>query len=257
VNAGYRWVKIDTDDYLVDYTEPTGTNPTYTGTYRSYYGVGGAGQGTPPFTWPFDRKSALSRETHTADVKARYLITPGISLRLGFEWKKIDRENFRVDDRQDETRRYTYKAGVNARLGRARTWVRYSYQDIDNPFASSTALPQGGACEALDAQPPTGGNWRIGEQYYEFWTTRTQDMSNMPDERHETVAHITYPLRYNLALTGQYRWRKESTVSGKGHLHMPSINLWYAPTSKLSFTLTYLYEYQESESRICLPVFNG
>jgi hypothetical protein len=248
LDAGFRWMEIDNDDVLLDYDLPTGKNPTYTGTYQSYY---------TDFEWPYNRKSALSRDEYRADFNARYTIMPGLSVRAGYEWKKTDRDDFLVADDETETQMDTYKLGVNGRLGPVRARVRYTYQDIDHPFANSAASQQGGACEAYGEQPPTGGNWRTGLQYFQFWETRTEDMSNVPEKRDEIVANVTYPIKHNLSLTGNYRWVDEDTTSGEGEVNMPSVSLWYAPNPKLSFTLTYLYDDETRESRICVPVFNG
>jgi hypothetical protein len=252
LDAGFRWMEIDNDDILIDYDLPERPvpppTPEYGGTYQDGY---------PDFQWPYNRKSALSRDEYRADFNARYTIMPGLSVRAGYEWKKTDREDFLVADDETETQMDTYKLGVNGRLGPVRARVRYTYQDIDHPFANSTASPQGGACEAYGEQPPTGGNWRTGLQYFQFWETRTEDMSNVPEKRDEIVANVTYPIKYNLSLTGNYRWVDEDTTSGEGEVNMPSVSLWYAPNPKLSFTLTYLYDDETRESRICVPVFNG
>lgn len=248
LNAGFRWMEIDNDDYLVDYDLPSGTNPNYSGTYQSYY---------TDFEWPYTRESALSRDEYRADFNARYTIMPGLSVRAGYEWKRTDRDDFLVAYDETETEMDTYKLGVNSRLGPVRARIRYTYQDIDHPFANSAASTQGGACEAYGEQPPTLGNWRTGLQYFKFWDTRTEDMSNVPEERDEIVANVTYPIKHNLSLTGNYRWVDEDTTSGEGEVNMPSVSLWYAPNPKLSFTLTYLYDDEERESRICVPVFNG
>ena len=246
LDAGFRWMEIENDDILLDYDLPTGANPVYTGTYQSYY---------TDFEWPYNRKSALSRDEYRADFNARYTIMPGLSVRAGYEWKKTDREDFLVADDETETQMDTYKLGVNGRLGPVRARVRYTYQDIDHPFANSAASPQGGACEAYGTQGAV--NSFTGKQYFEFWDTRTEDMSNVPEKRDEIVANVTYPIKYNLSLTGNYRWVDEDTISGEGEVNMPSVSLWYAPNPKLSFALTYLYDDETRESRICVPVFNG
>jgi len=264
LNAGFRWMRIDNDDYLVDYLEPTGGNPNYTGTYQSFYGASGSGPNDPAFAWPYNRESALSRDDYRADLKARYTIRPGLSIHGSYEWRQIDRDNYpvgtttwyQVGEDETETETDTYKLGVNARYGRLKARVRYTYQDIDNPFVNSTASEQGGACEAFGTQSTTG-NWRLGEQYYQFWTTRTQDMSNQPEERHEVSANVSYPIRDNLSLTGHYRWLDEETTNGDGELNMPSVSLWYTPHQKLSFMLSYLYDDETRGSLVCIPVFNG
>jgi hypothetical protein len=161
-----------------------------------------------------------------------------------------------VDANETETESNTYTLGLRAPLGPIRARVRYTYQDIDNPFANSIANEQGGACEALGSQEALG-NWRLGEQYYEFWSTRQVDMSNLPEEKHEVVANLTYPIKYNVSLNASYRWKDEDTVSGEGELHMPSAGIWYAPHPKLGFNLTYVYDDETRTSRVCLPVFNG
>jgi len=247
LDAGFRWMEIDNDDITLSYEQPTGTNPTYSGTYQSYY---------TDFEWPYNRQSALSRDEYKADFNARYTIAPGHSVWAGYEWKEIDRDDFLVADDETETEMDTYKLGVNSRLGPVRARVRYSYQDIDDPFANSAASTQGGACEASGTQAVTG-DWRQGLQYFQFWNTRTEDMSNVPEERDEIVANLTYPIQHNLSLTGNYRWVDEETTSGEGEINMPSVSLWYAPCPKLSFTFTYLYDDEQRESRICIPVFNG
>jgi len=251
LNAGFRWMEIDNDDALVDYGEPTGANPDYSGTYQSFYGTS-----DPAFTWPYNRESALSRDDYRADLKARYTIRPGLSVHGSYEWRQIDRDDYLVAENETETEMDTYKLGVNGRWGALKARVRYTYQDIDDEFVNSTANEQGGACEAFGTQSTTG-NWRLGEQYYQFWTTRTQDMSNQPEERHEITANVSYPIRHNLSLTGHYRWQDEDTTSGDGELNMPSVSLWYTPHQKLSFMLSYLYDDEERESLVCIPVFNG
>jgi len=248
LDAGFRWMEIENDEVLLNYELPTGKNPTYTGTYQSYY---------TDFDWPYSRQSALSRDEYKVDFNARYTIMPGLSVRAGYEWKEIDRDDFVVADDETETEMDTYKLGVHSRLGPVRARVRYTYQDIDHPFANSSASTQGGACEADGSQTIAPGDWRQGWQYFRFWETRTEDMSNVPEERDEIVANVTYPIRHNLSLTGNYRWVDEETTSGEGEINMPSVSFWYAPTPKLSFTLTYLYDDEERESRICIPVFNG
>jgi hypothetical protein len=65
LNAGFRWMEIDNDDYLVDYDLPSGINPNYSGTYQSYY---------TDFEWPYTRESALSRDEYRVDFNARYTI---------------------------------------------------------------------------------------------------------------------------------------------------------------------------------------
>lgn len=251
LNAGFRWMEIDNDDALVNYAEPTGGNPDYSGTYQSFYGTS-----DPAFTWPYNRESALSRDDFKADLKARYTIRPGLSVHGSYAWQQIDRESYLVGEDETKTETDTYKLGINGRYGRLKARVRYTYEDIDNPFVNSTASEQGGACEAFGTQSTTG-NWRLGEQYYQFWTTRTQDMSNQPEERHEITANVSYPIRHNLSLSGHYRWQDEETTSGDGELHMPSISLWYTPHQKLSFMLSYLYDDETRGNLMCIPVFNG
>jgi len=239
LDAGFRWMEIDNDDILLDEDLPT--NATGTATYQD---------ACSDFEWPYTRESALSRDEYKVDFNARYTIMPGLSVRAGYEWKEIDRDDFLVAEDETETEMDTYKLGVNSRIGPVRARVRYTYQDVDDPFANSAASKQGGVCEAFHEAS-------IGEQYFQFWDTRTEDMSNVPEEQHEIVANLTYPVRHNLSLTGNYRWVDEDTTSGEGEVNMPSVSLWYAPGPKLSFTLTYLYDDEERESRIFAPIFNG
>ncbi len=44
-------------------------------------------------------------------------------------------------------------------------------------------------------------------------------------------------------------WEQES--------HVPSLSLWYAPIPKLSFNLSYIYDWTKTETFTCIPVFDG
>ena len=206
-------------------------------------------------TWPsdvdpdFTRESAMSRDVTTIGLDSSYRLTRKTSLKFGYEWDQIDRDNYEVGDSgETTTQENTVKIGVTSRLHRKlKAKISYKWQHIDNPFNNLNA-----ACEPA--------NDETGVLYSDRQDTRTATLSNQPTGVNEIKADLTWSIKPNLSLTANYRYtdkENDDTADWQQESHMPSLNLWYAPTAKLSFNLAYVYDWTKTQSLACIPVFDG
>jgi hypothetical protein len=223
----FRYLSLDNDDVNVDVnhtTWPAGVDPD------------------------FIRKSAMSRDETTIGLDSSYRLTKKTSLKFGYKWEQIDRDNYEVGVGETKTEKNTVKLGVSSRLHRKlKAKIGYKWQDIDNPFNNLKA-----ACEPANATFPV--------YYSDRQETRTATLSNQPTDVNEITADLIWSVKPNLSLTANYRWldKENDDVSDwQQESHMPSINLWYAPTAKLSFNLSYVYDWTKTETLACVPVFDG
>ena len=226
----FRYMSLDNDDVNVDVNYTT----------------------WPPSVDPdFTRKSAMSRDVTTIGLDSIYRLTQKTSLKFGYEWDQIDRDDYEVDeggDGETKTQKNTVKLGANSRLHRKlKAKIGYKWQNIDDPFNNLKA-----ACEPANAS--------TGVVYSDRQDTRTATLSNQPTDVNEITTDIIWFVKPNLSLTAGYRWldkENDDTSDWQQESHMPSLNLWYAPTAKLSFNLSYVYDRTKTETLACIPVFDG
>jgi predicted porin len=250
----YRYLTIDNDDVDVDVNEPVSTaggnsgfpwdnhNPALT--YNSF---------DPDFT----RESAMSRDVTTVGLDARYRLAKRTSVGLGYEWEQIDRDNYEVDqDGETETEVQTVTAFLNTRPHRkVKARIGYKWQDIDDPFNNVN-----GAYE--DVTFAGTGSFLTGTQYWERQAARTADPSNQPTRVDEITGDLTWSILANLSLTANYRYTQKENdetdyTDWEQQSHVPSLTLSYAPIPKLSFNISGIYDWTETEAFSCIPVFDG
>ena len=133
--------------------------------------------------------------------------------------------------------------------------IGYKWQDIDDPFNNVN-----GAYE--DVTFAGTGSPFSGTQYWERQAERTADLSNQPTEVNEITADVTWSILHNFSLAADYRYTdKENDETDysdwEQESHVASLTLWYAPIPKLSFNLSYIYDWTETETLACIPVFDG
>ena len=231
----FRYLSIDNDDVSVDVTEDfRGATPWNLGDFE------------PDFT----RESAMSRDVITLGLDARYQLLKKTFLRLGYEWEEVDRDHYAVHKTGKETETNTVKAVLSSRPHRkVKAKIGYKWQDIDDPFMNVK-----GAYETDDAT--------VGDFYWERRENRTANVSNQPTRVNEITADVTWSIQHNLSLTANYRYtdkdNDETNYSDwEQESHVSSLGLWYSPIPKLSFNLSYIYDWTETETLACIPVFDG
>jgi len=248
-NFKFRYYEIDNDDIFVDIPEfVANAGPNAGLTYQDVYG----------FDPDFLRESAMSRDVTTFNFDTRYRLTPKTSLKAGYEWEKIDRDDFIVGGGgEKETKKNTVKFDLNSKLHRKlKARLSYKYEKVNDPFSN-----YGAACEPANPTP-TPGDAFGGTQYYARQDSRTAKLSNQPTEKNDLKLSLNWTLKPNLRIFGSYHYIDSDNdetdfVEWEQESHMPSLNIWYAPTSKISLNLSYVYNYMETDSLACIPVFDG
>jgi len=202
-----------------------------------------------------------AREVLTLEADAIYRLTPKSSVKVGYEYQEIDRD----DEAYDTTRSHTIEAAYRAKYSKSlSTQVSYSYEKIDNPFQHNDAA---GYINPVTGQPYgtnqdttalVGTGNLYGTQFYDL---RQTDLSNLPEDVHEGKASVTWSPQPNLSATVSYRIKLEDNELDRSEweqtTHSPSLSLWYAPTGDLSFTFAYNYFAQATEARFCQGWYDG
>lgn len=220
------------------------------------------------------RHSALSRDLLTLGVDGLYRLGRYTSLRLGYEFQEVKRE----DDHFDDTQSHNLKASVKTRLDKTlNARASYAYTHYDRPFAYQNA--------ALYMDPATGlhytdkdGNvaasygdsttWQPGYWLHygptygvEFYDRRVADLSNQPEDVHDSKVALTWTPKANLSATVNLRARFEENElnysTWQQQTITPGVSVWYAPNSKLNLTLAYNYHAQSTESDFCQGWYDG
>jgi hypothetical protein len=244
LSGKFRWMDIDNDDVSVPVIETPPLSGADAGLLYS--------QAYPDFIPEYNLESAMNRRVYETEISAKYRLLKHLTLNGDFEWKSTDRDYFEVDSGETTTNEYIGRVGLTFRKARLHGNINYEHQSISDPFANVQA-----ACN------PTGTNTAIGSffdgvQYFQLYDMRTQTLSNFPDRKDQISTSITWSASPTFSVSGYYRYINESNdFDWDQEAHMPSISLWFAPSPKLNFTLSYLYSYERTNSLICEPVFNG
>jgi hypothetical protein len=202
-----------------------------------------------------------ARDILTLGADAVYRLTPKSSVKLGYEYQEVDRD----DDHYDNTTSHSLEATYRAKYSKAlSTQVSYRYENINDPLQHTDAAgfidPATGLPYATnqDPTPVIGSGSLYGTQFYDL---RQTDLSNLPEDIHEGRASVTWAPRADFSATVSYRIRMEENNLDRSTweqtTHSPSLSLWYAPTGNLSFTAAYNYFAQATEARFCQGWYDG
>jgi len=213
--------------------------------------------------------SAESREVTEFGVDAVYRLATATTLRLGYEYENIDRD----EEELGETETHTIKAAIKSRLSDTLSGrISYKYQDIEEPFVAHNAT---GIAQGIGTPDPLGsGLWYLDTAPFEndgsgndnwvyYWNSvypsRTLDATNQPDAVHEAKLSTTWAPSANMAATFFMRTRYEENddVNYKQTTFVPGVSLWYAPNDKLNLTMSYTFNNQDTENRACVGWYHG
>ena len=263
LSGKFRYLTIDNDDVNVEINEPLATAGPNNG--NPWYDPGAPGYGAGwynSFDPDFTRESAMSRDVTTLGLDARYQLLRRTSIRLGYEWEKIDRDAYAVDEGgETETETDTVRVALNTRPHRKlKAKIGYKWQDIDDPFNNVNGAYENVVFAGSTA--PSPNPWVDSVQYWERHAARTADPSNQPTRVDEITANLTWSIMVNLSLTADYRYTQKENddteyTDWEQESHTPSLSLWYAPMPRLSFNFSGIYDLTETEAFSCIPVFDG
>jgi hypothetical protein len=250
LSGKFRWLDIDNDDVFIEvYEQPVASPAGPPAVPLQYQGL--YSQAYPAFDPTFDRESAMSRKVYDAELSAKYRLTRHLTLNGKFEWKSTDRDFYEVASDETKTTEYAGSAGLTFRKAGLYGKIDYEHREIEDPFANPKA-----ACNLSVFQ---GAQTAFsGFQYFQLYNTRRLTLTNLPETKDQVDTSITWSISPYVSLNGNYRFLYESNDFGwDQQSHMPSASLWFTPSPKLNFSLSYLYNYQKTSSIICEPVFQG
>jgi hypothetical protein len=223
-------------------------------------------------------ESAESRDVTELGIDAVYRVLRGTTLRLGYNYEDIDRDEGELG----ETETHTYKVAVNSRLAKGlNTRFYYQYQDIDDPFHGEDAvgIAQGHPDAIVDGDlsylltadykddplnptnPDPLAEANTDGVYY--WNTiypsRGLDATNQPDEVHEAKVSTTWSPAANMALSAYFRYRYEENddVKYEEKTYVPGVSFWYAPNEKVNLVMAYNFNKQKTENQMCVGWYHG
>lgn len=230
---------------------------------------------------------SLDKEWHPAEARdvnefgldAVYRLAQGTTLRLGYDYEEVDRE----EEELGETKTSSYKVALKSRISKGLSGrVSYQYQDIDNPLSAHTGIAQG--MEGATQDPLNPGLWYLDRADFFndgtndptdplvmynsattvwYWNSvypaRTLEGTNLPETVHEAKLNTTWAPQANFAATlfARVRIEENDEVGYDQSSYVPGFNLWFAPTSKVNLTMAYTFNKQETENKMCVGWYHG
>jgi hypothetical protein len=261
VRGGYY--EIDGPEYSVTFDQRAYTDDAY-----------GRDSVTPPIAdgdtlTTQSYVSAESREVTEFGVDAVYRLAKSSTLRLGYEYENVERD----EEEFGETETHTFKAAIKTRVNRTLSGrISYKYQDIDEPFSThhSTGIAQGADGSIYD--PSSGlayldtasfANIDGNDNWVYYWNSvypsRGFNATNQPDEVHEAKLSTTWAPNATMAATFfmRFRYEENDAVHYEQTTIVPGVNFLYAPSDKFNLTMSYTFNNQDTENRACVGWYHG
>ena len=213
-------------------------------------------------------ESAESRDVTEFGIDGVYRLAKGTTLRLGYEYEEIDRD----EDELGDTETNTFDIAVNSRLNKKLSGrISYKYQDIDEPLrGANTGILQSAAYQdpnypglAYDAKANYVGDPGNTATAVFYWNSvypnRMLETSMDPEDVHEVKFSSTWTPSYNMAATvfGRYRHEENDPVNYKQDTYVPGVSLYYAPNDKMNLTMAYTFNKMETENQMCVGWYHG
>ncbi|BCA78417.1 cytochrome c [Desulfuromonas sp. AOP6] len=228
---------------------------------------------------PFDTTdawhSAEARDVAEFGVDAVYRLSKATTLRLGYEYEEVERD----EEELGETTTHTVKAAVKTRFNKAFSGrASYEYQNIDEPFAGAhVGIAQGDGIEdplgsglwyyntadftGVTTFTPTPTGFTAPATWYwnAVYPNRQLESTSLPEDVHEAKVNVTWAARHNLAANAfaRVRYQENDRVSYEQTTYVPGVSLWYAPNGKMNLTLAYTFNKQETENKMCVGWYHG
>lgn len=242
LNVYGRAEKLEDDDVTISYTTLNNSQ------------TNGLGTAVNPESLVLVRPSSVSRDTVTVGIDGVYRLARKTTLRLGYEYQQIERQDSEFGD----TKTSTVKASLNTRpastlSGRA----SYSYKHIDKPFQNPTA--------ALSLTTPNASNSILvgnGQTYgVQFYDLRVADLTNQPEDIHDGRVSATWSPSGRFSATVDFKYKDERNElnysTWQQRTYMPGVSFWYAPHERLTMTIAYNYQNQKTQSSMCQGLYDG
>ncbi len=215
-----------------------------------------------------DYESAESRKVTEFGLDGVYRLAMGTTLRLGYEYEEIDRDEIELST----TETNTFKASLKTRLNRKLSGrVSYMYQSIDEPFTGAdVGIAQ--VTGTTDAAYP-GMAWFDRSDFFNdpgntatavyYWNSvypnRELESSLSPEDVHELKFSSTWAPSTQFAATlfARVRMEENDAVEYQQDTYVPGVTFYYAPNGKMNLTMAYTFNKQKTENRMCVGWYHG
>lgn len=248
LKADVRHLNIDSDSIFVEINEPVANAGPLAGqTFTQAYPQFGEAS--------YIRDSVRSRSPTDISVDFTYRPAKRTTLLVGYEYKRINRDNFEVE----KTTSNGIEVGIRSRLAnglRLRGRVKSTW--IDDPFAYiHSAIPA-----VVQPGPSPGATPFFGLQYFEMYDARQATLSGMPNRTNLVEGFATYSPTGRFSLTGHYRYRGASNddlnfSDWDRSVHIPGVEAWFAPSPKWSLAVGYNYQKEKTKTLFSILDFSG
>jgi hypothetical protein len=251
VSARVRVEKIEDDNVGISYVTLNDAS------------TGGLGTVVLPASLVYNRESSVTRDTLTGGFDAVYRLASLTTLRLGYEYQNIDRE----DEAFGETTIHKGKVSLNNRTKSGlNSRVTYVYKKVDDPFKNPTAAMVESDTPGVfngtfnDAGNPfsVGTGLTYGVQFYDL---RKADLSNQFENQHDAAFSTTWAASARTSATLSYRIKQEDNplnrADWKQQTQTPGASIWFAPSEKVNMTLAYNLMYQKTTTPTCQGLYDG
>jgi hypothetical protein len=246
----FKKVDMESDDVFIELQEPIAPEGPQTGkTYPEAYPAFGK--------LDYTRGSTINRRDITAAAEASVRLARLTTLKGGYEFRSIRRDNFEVE-RTDRNRLSLLFSSRKSNDWKTR--IRYTFDAIDQPFLHHKA-----ALSPMLQPNPAPGNPPsplAGLQYFALYAARQADLTNQPTRSQFFEPSFSWTPSTKAALNFHYRSRLEKNdklnfSTWERASHSPGVELWVSPLEKLNFTASYQLQYDKTDTLFVIPVFDG
>lgn len=245
-NIRLQHIKIENDSIFIDIMEPVDVAGPKAGmTYGEAYGA----------VFDFTRYSALSRTVWDISANLRYRLSKPLRVKLGYRFKKVDREFYDVDD----TQTHTFKAAFKYRpVKQVKFNLEGMVQSAKDPFANVKAA-------VAPAQQTTAyTNPFVGVQFFQWHMDRRATLTNYPESVYQVKGGFNWSPSASFALNGNVLYRTEendnlelSGASWNRDMTQWGINMWAAPSPKMPITASYYCYQNKYDSLFAIAALEG
>lgn len=249
-NVRIQHIKVENDSVFVDMPEPKDVGGPNVGlTYADKYGG----------VYDYNRLSALSRTVLDIDANFRYKFNKKIRVKLGYEYKSIDRDHYDVGS----TKSSTIKAGFKFKpASQLKLTVDGKIKKISDPFIN---LYAGTAPLIQDWSVP---NPFVGTQFPVYQNARMNHLGNLPEDVAELKAKLAWSPSSKFGINGSvvYRDEKNDAIDDNTNgieanwnrkMMQWGIDMWAALSERTPLTVSYYNYKNEYESLFSVPVIEG
>ena len=219
----------------------------------------------------FTRYSSMSRTDDRIGIDAMWRVLRRGSLKLGYKFRRVDRDNVVLAGGDGVTTAHTLKAGWNQRFRNRVRWnnsIRYT--DTDNPYVNVDGGMRLFSGDVTQAPYPGGVNGAAPNpkvepslQYYQAHDLRAANLANRPTQDFSLRSNFTWgpkKAKWSIGANVRYRdaqndeldyteWNKDNVGAG--------LNFWIAAAPKVSVMVGLDGVRQSTDAEVIVPVMDG